>query len=120
MDEIRFRVSAWRRTLSLLLLCCVGAGGAAYAGEITGQIGRLDTVAAGGGAPNNYDFRVYLVGSTVICNGQTWAYVNSGEVNYSTIVANLLAAAATGAGVGLIATQDSVGFCHLDYLVVGY
>jgi hypothetical protein len=120
MNKIRFRVNNWRRTLSLLLLCCVGAisAGAAYAGVVAGQVGRIDTVGSGSGAPNNFDFRIFFVGSPVICNGQPWAYVNSTEVNYNTIVANVLLAKSLGVSVSLTVTQDGSGFCHLDYLEV--
>ena len=43
------------------------AGLAQSSGNSSGQIGSLFIVASGGGAPGNY--RVYFVGSPVICNG---------------------------------------------------
>jgi hypothetical protein len=71
---------------------------------------------AGAGAPNQYDFRVTLVGAPVICNGQTWAYVNQNDVSYDAIMANILQARAMGVGITLTWTQSSTGYCYIDYV----
>jgi len=82
---------------------------------VVGQVARIETVTSAAGAPGNYDLRVYLVGSPVICNNQVWAYVNVTDANYSATVANVLATKATGSTATLHVLQDSGGFCHLTF-----
>jgi hypothetical protein len=77
---------------------------------------QLFIVASAGGAPGNYDFRVYFVGSPVICNGQPWAYININDTNYAAIVANALAARTSGAMVSLNWTQQSNGYCQINFM----
>src|SRR6185312_14378947 len=96
----------WRksaRSLLLVVACIIGGISAAYAqsGVSVGQVGAIEIVGSGSGAPGNFDFRVYLIGGSVICNGQTWAYVNTTDVNYNAIVANILSAGTLGAQVQL-------------------
>ena len=85
-------------------------------GYSSGQIGSFFIVASGGGAPGNYDFRVYFVGSPVICNGQPWAYIDINDVNYAAIVANALAARTSGAMVTLNWTQQPNGYCQINFM----
>jgi hypothetical protein len=85
-------------------------------GYSSGQIGSFFIVASAGGAPGNYDFRVYFVGSPVICNGQPWAYININDANYAAIVANALAARTSGAMVSLNWTQQSNGYCQINFM----
>jgi len=105
-----------------IVLAMIGMSGlvtaalAQSSGQSSGQIGDLFTVASGGGAPGNYDFRVYFVGSPVICNGQPWAYVNIGDANYAAIMANILAARASGATVLLNWTQQANGYCQINFI----
>ena len=105
-----------------IVLAMIGMSGllpaalAQSSGQSSGQIGSLFTVASGGGAPGNYDFRVYFVGSPVICNGQTWAYIDINDVNYAAIMANILAARASGATVLLNWTQQANGNCQINFI----
>jgi hypothetical protein len=85
-------------------------------GYSSGQIGSFFIVASTGGAPGNYDFRVYFVGSPVICNGQPWAYININDANYAAIVANALAARTSGTQVSLNWTQQSNGYCQINFM----
>jgi hypothetical protein len=83
-------------------LCLLASAIPAFAdGSITGQIAALLTVGSASGAPGNYDFRVFLVGNPVICNGQSWAFLNVTDSNYNSIVANILSARASGAIITL-------------------
>jgi hypothetical protein len=110
------------RSCVKLVFAMIGMAGlltaalAQSSGQSSGQIGSLFTVASSGGAPGNYDFRVYFVGSPVICNGQPWAYVNIGDANYAAIVANILAARASGATVLLNWTQQANGYCQINFI----
>jgi hypothetical protein len=106
------------RGLLLALGCIIGCISTAYAtsGSSVGQVGVAETIGSAGGAPGNFDFRVYLLGGPVICNGQIWAYVNSTEANYNAIVANILSARASGASVTLNWNQDGSGYCHISYM----
>lgn len=85
--------------------------------QASGKIIQLEVIGPGGGAPGNYDFRIHLTGNIVICNGQTWAYLNLTDSNYAAMVANVLAAKASGVSVTLNVTQVGA-YCQLSYLVV--
>ena len=99
---------------SATLICTLGMIGTAEADTVVfGQIARIETITSAGGAPGNYDFRVYLLGSPVICNGQIWAYVNASDANYHATVANVLAAKATASTGTLHVIQDAAGLCQI-------
>jgi hypothetical protein len=101
----------------LAILCIVGAISSAHAnGTNTGTVGAVSVVGSGGGAPQNYDFRVSLTGNPVICNGQTWAYVNIADANYDEIIANILSAKTLAATVTLYWTQVSTGYCQITMI----
>lgn len=104
------------RKVFTALVLCIAAGAAHAATAVQGQIGGLEIVGAGGGAPGNFDFRITLSGSPVICGSQTWAYINSTEANYSALVAAALAAKTAGNTVVLHVDEDSQGYCHVDYM----
>jgi hypothetical protein len=65
-------------------LSLVGASGPAHAlgTPSSGQIGTILVVGSADGAPGVEDFRVHLAGTPIICNGNTWAYINTTDVNY--------------------------------------
>jgi len=96
----------------------VGAIGLAHAAgtPIAGQIGTVLAVGSADGALGIGDFRVYLVGNPVICNGSNWAYTDISDANYQVIVANILTAKATAAPVTLYWIQDSVGNCEITFV----
>ena len=106
------------RSLLLVVGCIIGGISAAYAqsGVSVGQVGAVEIVGSGSGAPGNFDFRVYIAGGAVVCNGQTWAYVNTTDANYNAIVANILSARALGAQVTLNWIQSSSGYCQIGYM----
>ena len=67
-----------------------------------------------------YGLRVYLAGvSSAMCTGSStnWAYLNNTDSNYSTYLAALLMAKATGARVTLYLTF-AAGQCQIGYLTV--
>lgn len=114
---LKNKMFGWKKLL--IATACAAAAGAAHAdSNVAGTIISLWTVGAAGGAPGNYDFRVYLSGYPVFCNGQTWVYLNSTEANYSAMVSNLMEAKALGSNVTLYFQQDSTGFCHLSLVTV--
>jgi hypothetical protein len=99
--------------------CIVGAAMPAHgagAPAPAGTIGNITIIGSGSGAPGAWDFRVYLTGSPVICNGQTWAYINSTDANYAAITANLMEARALGAVVQLYWVQTSDGYCQIAWM----
>jgi hypothetical protein len=104
--------------LSLLLLLSVLISQPARAATgVAGQVGDIETVGSGGGAPGNYDFRVFLTSGGVICNGQNWAYINTSDANYSALLASILSAKALGSTVTLY-TNPVGAFCQLAYVVI--
>lgn len=104
--------------LSLLLLLSVLVSQPASAATgVAGQVGNIEIVGSDGGAPGNYDFRVFLTTGGVICNGQNWAYINTSDANYSALVASMLSAKTLGSTVTLYV--DPVGaYCQLAYVVL--
>lgn len=98
-----------------LALICTFAARAQTA--VSGQVATVEIVAGGGGAPGNGDFRVYLSGSLVQCNGQTWSYVNATDPNYKGILGGILTARASGLPVTLYVSQDSSGYCLIDFMM---
>jgi hypothetical protein len=104
---------------TLLTLTAIGAMVASPAHAyilVSGQIGSTETVGTSGGAPGNYDFRIWLASGAVICNGQNWAYVNVSDGNYAAIVASTMTARAMGTTVTIAVTQDALGYCQLSYI----
>jgi hypothetical protein len=85
---------------------------------VNGQVGTVEPIGSGAGAPGAYDFRVYLIGNPVVCNGNTWAYINTTDANYQALVASLLMAKAIGSSVSFAIAQDSAGYCQLAYMSV--
>jgi hypothetical protein len=103
--------------LSLVVLSVLISQPARAVTGVAGQVGNLEIIGSGGGAPGNYDFRVSLTSGGIICNGQNWTYINTSEANYSALVASILSAKTLGLTVTLYV--DPVGaYCHLDYLVI--
>ena len=102
--------------LSLSILSILVAQPASAITTVTGQVGTIEVVGSGGGAPGNYDFRVFLVTSGTICNGQNWAYINSYDANYSALVSSVLQAKSLGLTVTLFVS--AVGsYCELTNFV---
>jgi hypothetical protein len=84
---------------------------------VAGTVGNLDVIGSGGGAPGNYDFRIFLTTNQVICNGQTWAYINTADANYNVLVASILSAKATG-GVVTLYVNPVGAYCQLAFVVI--
>jgi hypothetical protein len=109
-----YRVFMRRAVTLVATICSVGVIAPVYAANPSiGQIGTALVVGSAAGA--SQDFRVYLAGNPVICNGQTWAYVNTGDYNYNAIVANILAARAVGATITLYWVQQTNGLCQISF-----
>lgn len=109
------RWSSLKRCAVALLapICVAGFVATGHAGTTTGQISTIAIVAGAGGAPGSLDFRVFLVGNPVICNGNYFAYVNVSDSNYNAIAANVLSARAMSAPISLTWAQQSNGYCEL-------
>ena len=84
---------------------------------VAGYVGNLDVVGSAGGAPGNYDFRIFLTTNAVICNGQTWAYINATDGNYNALVASILAAKTTG-GIVTLYVNPVGAYCQLVFVVI--
>ncbi|GLQ99124.1 hypothetical protein [Dyella mobilis] len=94
---------------------------AAWDGTATGKISQINGVGGLGGAPGNYDIRVYLAGQSTICPGAvdpTWGYINVSDPNYKGLLAMLLTAQASGKTVTLYTNKDSTGYCQIAYMAV--
>lgn len=90
----------------------------AWDGVVTGLIMKTEGVAAPGGAPGNYDFRVRL-DQNVICNStidSSWAYINSSDPNYKGIMAMLLTAYSLGKPVTLLTNKGPTGYCQIGHI----
>lgn len=94
--------------------------------RVQGTIWRVDVISGAGGAPGNYDARVYLNGVSSFCPGATdatWAYLNSSDQNYKSILAAMMFA--YGAWKTLVVyaepiTSGSATFCRIDWInIVG-
>jgi hypothetical protein len=109
-----FRDFVRRAAALVATMCSVGVIAPALAANpIIGPIGTVLVV--GSAAGSSQDFRVYLAGNPVICNGQIWAYVNIADANYNAIVANILAARAMGASITLYWVQQANGYCEISF-----
>jgi hypothetical protein len=84
---------------------------------VAGTVGNLDVVGSGGNAPGNYDFRIFLTTNQVICNGQTWAYINATDANYGALVASILEAKAT-CGVVTLYVNPVGAYCQLAFVII--
>lgn len=101
-----------------LLTSALGGAASAWAwdGSLTGTVQSYDVVV---GQTGNFDFRVVLSGSPILCTGGTnWAYANSNEPNYNTLVASIISAKSTGQSVRLYTTRDAYNYCHIGYAVI--
>jgi hypothetical protein len=103
--------------LGLVLLSVLISLPARAVTGVAGQVGNIEIIGPGGGAPGNYDFRVFLTTGGVICNGQNWAYLNTGDANYSALVASILSAKALGSTVTLYVNLVGA-YCQLAYVVI--
>jgi hypothetical protein len=106
--------------LGLIVVSVLVAQQSNAATGVAGQVGNVEIIGSGGGAPGNYDFRVFLTTGGVICNGQNWAYINTGtagDANYSALVSSVLLAKSLGSTVTLYV--NPVGsYCQLAYMVI--
>jgi hypothetical protein len=99
----------------LALLCAVGATVPALAnGSLSGTVSTVATLGSGSGAPGGLDFRVYLTGNPAFCSGNTWAYLNVTDANYSAIVASILSARAMGATITIYWIIGTSGYCQIS------
>ncbi len=100
---------------ALLVVLAIGGANSVYAWDkaVTGQIAKIDVSTA-----HNYPFRVYLVGSPILCSvsNENWASLDDTDGNYSVFVSTLLAARAVGATVVLYTYADSNGHCKIGYI----
>jgi hypothetical protein len=80
---------------------------------VQGQVGTVEILTSAAGAPGNFDLRIYFVTGGVICNGQTWAYINTSDNNYAATAAGVLTAKSSGMTVTLNIVQDTQGYCQL-------
>ena len=84
----------------------------AWDGTPTGIPGQID-VAQGSGL----GYRIYLSPAVSMCgNSNTWAYLNTTDINYSTYVATIMMAKAQGFSILVYTTVDANGYCHIGYL----
>ena len=83
---------------------------------VSGYVSRVWFVGGASQAPGNYDFRVFLQGNSIQCNGQNWSYVNVTDPNYKGVVAGILAARAANISVILHVIQDGAGYCQIGYI----
>lgn len=88
----------------------------AWDGVISGTVDNYQVVI---GQAGNFDFRVTLTGSPVLCTGGTnWAYALEGEANYKALVAAVMVAKAQGTSLTLYTTRDAYNSCHIGHVVV--
>ncbi|HET7329841.1 hypothetical protein [Dyella sp.] len=102
-------------------LTLVAVPASAWDGVTTGKISEINGVGGLGGAPGNYDVRVYLDGQSTLCSGRadsTWGYINMSDPNYKGLLAMLLMAQANGKAVTLYTTKDGAGYCQIGYIAV--
>jgi hypothetical protein len=88
---------------------------------VSGKIGQLEGVGSAGGAPGNYDLRIYLAGKSDICVGATdpkWAFINSNEANYQGMLSLILMAQTTGRNVTLYTVKAQNGYCQLGHIAI--
>jgi hypothetical protein len=90
-----------KAALAAAALALVSSQVLAWDGEPGGTVLQFEVTASG-----NFGFRVWLVGTPLMCNGVVpagagWAYVNEADGNYKTYVANLMMAKASGSRVQL-------------------
>ena len=108
-----------RMMCTVLLLASFSPLTASAYTEVQGQIGSLQVLGDGAGAPGAYDVRVYLSNGGLVCGGFNWAYFNVGDRGYSGLLATLLSAKALGSTVSLDTTPDpGTGYCHLAFVAI--
>jgi hypothetical protein len=109
------------RSAALMASMSIASFGAfAWDGVIGGKIIRIDGVGGGGGAPGNFDARIYLENVSAACGSNTasWAYINSNDANYKGLLAMLLMAQASGKSVTLHTNKDTQGYCQIGFLTI--
>ena len=103
-------------TAAAVLLSQIASAGTV---QVTSQLGSIQTLGYGSGAPGNYDVRIYLINGGTICSGYNWAYINITDANYQSLVSNLLTAKSAGSTVIWDVTPDSgTGYCHLNDMTI--
>lgn len=93
----------------------------AWDGAVSGKIVRLDGVGSIGGAPGNFDLRVFLDNKSAVCPGAVdpaWGYINSNDANYKGLMALLLTAYTSGKTVTLYTIKGSMGYCQIGYVAI--
>jgi hypothetical protein len=85
----------------------------AWDGAVSGTIAQMDVTNG-----NNQGLRVYLAGTSTMCNGgASWAYLNDTDSNYKTYAAALLMAKAQGTTVHIYSNLEG-GYCHIGYITL--
>jgi len=90
-------------------------------GVVSGKIGQIHGVGSAGGAPGNFDLRIFLEGNPDLCAGATdpkWAFINSNEANYQGMLSLILMAQTTGRNVTLYTVKAQNGYCQLGYIAI--
>ena len=104
-----------------LVFAMAATSASAWDGTTTGKITQIRGVGGLGGAPGNYDVRVYLDGQTTLCSGgadSAWGYINVGDANYKGLLAMLLMAQASGKTVTLYTNKDTASYCQIGYVAI--
>lgn len=109
---------------SLLAISCLVYSTITMAWDVavTGTISKIDGVGGSGGAPGNFDIRVYIKEKPSFCAGApdpSWAYINANDPNYKALLAMLLIAQTTSKTVTLYTTKDSGRYCQIGYISLG-
>jgi len=116
------RRSRWSMAMAAGL-CVIGSllwsDAFGWDGVASGKIAEIHTLTEQG----NYELRVVIVGAAQVCNNTNpalygWAYMNSSDVNYKTVVANLMLAYTMGKTVTVYTMNDGNTGCHLHYVVL--
>lgn len=86
---------------------------ASWANPSTGKIDHIDIADSG-----NYPFRIYIVGTSVVCTGGTdFAYLDTSNANYQAYVGALLSAYLSGKTVAVYSSLVS-GQCLISYVSI--
>lgn len=109
-----------RATLAACLAAMALSTASAWDGAVNGTIIQLDGLGSTGGAPGNFDFRIYISGGPLMCTGAAqsgWAYVNSTDANYKALVSMLLTAYVMGKNVtvysNLVNSECQIGYIKI-------
>lgn len=93
-----------------VLLLGIAAPVQAWDGTVGGVIKGIDVAPSSG-----YDFRIYIGTSAHCTGGPAWAYINSTDPLYSSLVAILTTARSLAAPV-VIYTTTTGGYCKIGYV----